>query len=39
MVTMMWEKNFLHISYLATDEFLDETPVMIPDHVGRLEKT
>jgi len=38
MVTMMWEKNFLHISYLATDEFLDETPVMIPDHVGPFRK-
>ena len=38
MVTMMWEKNFLHISYLATDEFLEETPVMIPDHVGPFRK-
>jgi HEAT repeat protein len=30
---MIWEKDFVHVSYLATDEFLEETPVMIPDHV------
>jgi len=38
MVTMMWEKNFVHVRYLATDEFLDETPVMIPDHVDLFRK-
>jgi hypothetical protein len=34
----MWEKNFVHVHYLATDEFLDETPVMIPDHVDLFRK-
>lgn len=38
LVTMMWEKNFDHVSYLATDKFLDETPVMIPDHVDPFRK-
>jgi HEAT repeat protein len=37
-VTMMWEKNFVHVSYVATDEFLDETPVMVPDHVDAFRK-
>jgi HEAT repeat protein len=38
LVTMMWEKNFVHVSYLAADEFLEEIPVMIPDHVGSFRK-
>jgi hypothetical protein len=37
-VTMMWEKNFVHVRYLATDEFLDETPVTIPDQVDLFRK-
>ena len=37
-VTMMWEKDFVHISYLATDEFLEETPVVIPDNVDQFRK-
>jgi HEAT repeat protein len=37
-VTLMWERDFLHISYLATDEFLDETPVVIPDNVDEFRK-
>ena len=37
-VTLMWERDFLHISYLATDEFLDETPVVIPDNVDQFRK-
>jgi HEAT repeat protein len=34
----MWEKDFVHISYLATDEFLEETPVVIPDNVDQFRK-
>jgi len=37
-VTLMWEKDFLHISYLATDEFLEETPVIVPDNVDQFRK-
>lgn len=37
-VTLMWEKDFVHISYLATDEFLEETPVVIPDNVDQFRK-
>jgi len=37
-VTMMWEKDFVHVSYLATDEFLEETPVIVPDHVDQFRK-
>jgi hypothetical protein len=38
-VTMIWERDFGHISYLATDEFLEETPVVIPDHVDQFRKS
>jgi HEAT repeat protein len=37
-VTMMWERDFVHVRYLATDEFLEETPVTIPDHVDQFRK-
>jgi HEAT repeat protein len=37
-VTLMWEKDFLHIGYLATDEFLEETPAIIPDNVDQFRK-
>jgi len=37
-VTLMWEKNFNHISYLATDEFLEDMPIFIPDNVEQFRK-
>ena len=37
-VTLMWEKDFIHIGHLATDEFLEETPVIIPDNVDQFRK-
>ena len=37
-VTLMWEKDFMHISFLATDEFLEETPVVIPGNVDQFRK-
>ena len=37
-VTLLWEKDFVHISYAATDEFLDETPVVVPEDVGQFRK-
>ena len=38
LVTMIWEADFIHIGYLATDEFLDETPTLIPENVGEFRK-
>jgi HEAT repeat protein len=38
LVTLIWEKDFVHISYMATDEFLDETPVVIPENVDQFRK-
>jgi hypothetical protein len=38
LVTLMWEKDFAHIGYLATDEFLEETPVVIPENVDQFRK-
>jgi len=37
-VTLMWERDFVHISFLATDEFLEETPVIIPETVDEFRK-
>jgi len=38
LVTLLWERDFSHISYLATDEILEETPVLIPDNVDQFRK-
>ena len=38
LVTLMWEKNFIHIGYLATDEFLEETPIVVPESVDQFRK-
>ncbi len=37
-VTLMWERDFEHISHSATDEFLDETPVVVPDNIDQFRK-
>jgi HEAT repeat protein len=37
-VTLMWERDFVHVGYLATDEFLEETPVVIPENVDQFRK-
>jgi len=37
-VTLMWERDFVHISFMATDEFLEETPVIIPDNIDQFRK-
>jgi len=37
-VTMMWEADFVHISFLATDPFLEETPILIPENVEEFRK-
>ncbi len=38
LVTMVWERDFVHISYQATDEFLDEVPVIIPENIDQFRK-
>jgi HEAT repeat protein len=37
-VTLMWERDFIHISFVATDEFLEETPAIIPGDVDQFRK-
>jgi len=37
-ITLMWEKDFNHIGYLATDEFLENMPIHIPDNVDQFRK-
>jgi HEAT repeat protein len=38
LVTLMWEKDFIHISFLATDEFLEETPILIPEDIDPFRR-
>jgi HEAT repeat protein len=38
LITLIWEKDFIHISYIATDPFLEESPVVIPETVDQLRK-
>lgn len=37
-VTLIWEKDFIHIGYVATDDFLEETPVIIPENIDQFRK-
>jgi HEAT repeat protein len=37
-VTMMWERDFVHVRYLATDEFLEDTPVIPPETLDQFRK-
>jgi HEAT repeat protein len=37
-VTLMWEMDFGHISYLATDEFLEDMPIFIPENIEQFRK-
>ncbi|MBI5967378.1 MAG: HEAT repeat domain-containing protein [Deltaproteobacteria bacterium] len=37
-VTMMWETDFVHISFLATDPFLEEAPITIPENVAEFRR-
>ncbi len=38
LVTLIWERDFLHITYQATDEFLEDLPVIIPENVEQFRK-
>ncbi len=37
-ITMMWERDFVHIRYLAVDEYLEESTVVVPDTVEQFRK-
>jgi HEAT repeat protein len=37
-ITLIWDKDFNHISYLATDEFLEDSPVFIPENIDQFRK-
>jgi len=32
-VTMLWERDFLHIDYVAVDDFLEDIDIVIPDTI------
>ncbi len=36
LVTLIWERDFVHISYLATDEFLEDAPILIPENIDQF---
>jgi hypothetical protein len=38
MVTLMWGKDFPHISYLATDDFLHDSPALIPGNIEQFRR-
>jgi len=38
LVTLIWERDFTHIGYLATDEFLEDTPIHIPENIEQFRK-
>ena len=37
MVTLLWEKDFAHISYFATDEFMESDAVHVPVNYDELQ--
>ena len=37
-VTLMWGKDFPHISYLATDDFLQDSPALIPGNIEQFRR-
>jgi HEAT repeat protein len=38
LVTLLWERDFAHISYLATDEIFEETPTLVPETVSDFRR-
>ncbi len=38
LITLIWEKDFIHISYAAIDPFVEESPVMIPATADQFRK-
>jgi len=38
LITLIWEKDFIHISYAAIDPFVEESPVLIPVTTDQFRK-
>lgn len=38
LATLLWEKNFIHISYVAVDVFLEEMPTVIPESPAQFRE-
>ncbi len=38
LITMMWEKDFVHLRYLAVDETLEESTFILPETVEQFRK-
>ena len=38
LITLIWEKDFIHISYAAIDPFVEESPVLIPATPDQFRK-
>lgn len=38
LATLMWEKNFVHISYVAVDVFLEEMPTVVPESPAQFRE-
>ena len=38
LITLIWEKDFIHISYAAIDPFVEESPVLIPATADQFRK-
>jgi hypothetical protein len=38
LVTLLWERDFVHIGYLSTDEFLEENEIPVPEDVNQFRK-
>ncbi|MBI4496235.1 MAG: HEAT repeat domain-containing protein [Deltaproteobacteria bacterium] len=36
LVTLIWERDFVHISYLATDEFFEDNPLIVPETIDQF---
>jgi HEAT repeat protein len=38
LITLIWEKDFIHISYAAIDPFVEETPALVPETAEQFRK-
>jgi hypothetical protein len=39
LVTLLWEKDFVHIGYLSTDEFLEDAPLVVPENIEQFRRS
>jgi hypothetical protein len=38
LITLIWERDFVHIGYTAIDPFVEESPVLIPETADQFRK-